>query len=154
MIFAFVFSRSFSKVSALAKRLAYLDQHDEQTWMDNKFFHANGGNLPHPNAHCQYVDSNGNAPSPNSVQNCAKLNAAPRNFEAFFQFNPTGSETRFHYMSSVNNNPSNREVKGVWQLPASGSGATAVPTEAASDASRVLVGLLELLCLGAVVLLV
>eukprot|EP00478_Filoreta_tenera_P009772 GABV01013043.1.p2 GENE.GABV01013043.1~~GABV01013043.1.p2 ORF type:complete len:107 (+),score=41.75 GABV01013043.1:66-386(+) len=78
-------------VVALAKRLAYLDQHDEQTWIDNKFFQGNNGlGINDPRAQCRYINIDGGAPNPNDVQNCAKLNAAPSNFALLTQFQPKG----------------------------------------------------------------
>jgi hypothetical protein len=105
---------SDSKVQAVAKRMAYLDQHEESTWEQNKFFQANDGNgIANEDAHCQYIDDNGNAPNANDIQNCAKLNAIPRNFNYLMQVDPVGSG-RFYYVSTRNNNFSNRSHKGMW----------------------------------------
>jgi hypothetical protein len=50
------------------------------------------------------------------VQNCMKLNAAPRYFDGgLVKMNKTGT---FHYMSSRNNNFSNRDQKGQMQIEA------------------------------------
>lgn len=105
---------SLPEVQALAKRMAYLDQHDEATWVENKFFQGNNGDgINDPDAQCQYIDANGNAPGDNNIQNCAKLNAIPRNFNVLFQVDPVGSG-RFYYVSTRNNNFSNRSHKGMW----------------------------------------